>query len=220
MPTKKPAGLLGELAELSDIWKSTDAPENAFAEVDDGEYDCIISAIEINKAKNSGRLQIKYELTINEGQPFAKRKLWKYDGLANADNIAWAKASLSRLNIECEDISELPSLLNDVKGLMVNITAKTKNEIQNYYFNELVEEVAPTPAKGKKPVKKGPVAEEEESGFSEGDEVEALYSKDGEWYEGAVTKVATDKKGNITYSVLFDGTDITEKVTEKGIKAR
>lgn len=155
---KKPT-VQGALRRLKGAWKKAEA-KVGFSPVPDSTYQCRIDDATLELSKSSKRPQISYALTVANGD-FQNRKLWKRDGIDGEEQLEWTKGTLETLGLDIpEDIEGLPEILEDVPGLYVEVTVKTKDEFQNIYFNELIEDVEDAGE------------EEEESEDEEGEEEE------------------------------------------------
>lgn len=188
--------LMGDLSELSKSWEEAEDTGGGFFELPEGEYEVIISDIEIGYSKND-RLQIVYSLTIIEGE-YKNKIVKKFAGLDDPDRLGFVKGDLKRLGIECDNLEDLPEVLdNQAKGLTVLIACKktTKGEITytNIYFNKVLDEVpeeAEVEAAKKKPVSKKKTVKKKEAA----DEItigkKAIYIEDNVEYEGLVSDIS------------------------------
>lgn len=134
------------LEELDDGgWGETE--EQAFGDVPDDLYICKINKAAIAPSKNSGRLQVGWDLIIISGETtgdqFKGRHIFKYDGIDNPDSRGWFRSGLTRLGVDWPaSAKELPNTLETLLDTHCEVRAKTKegNDRQNYYFNRAVDD--------------------------------------------------------------------------------
>jgi len=130
-----------ELAQFDDEWgEISDSP--AFEPLPDGRYQVRVAGTAIERAKRSGRLQLKWEFAVLSG-PFKNRRIWLYHGLDNADALPYLKRDLAAAGLRLARLSELAGRLHELNGVILEVTLKTKGEYQNVYINKLIE--APYP---------------------------------------------------------------------------
>ena len=135
---KEKSNLKKELAKLQKDWNKA-VPREGFATLPDANYIAKIESTRLEKAKESGRLQIAMCFKILEGEHKGK-KIFKYDGLANVENFEWFKGTLEKLDVEIpDDIEGIVDILPEIEGKIVDITLRTKNDFQSIYINEIVE---------------------------------------------------------------------------------
>jgi hypothetical protein len=123
-----------DLAGLDDAY--VDAPdEDGFDAIPDGTYQAVIDRVELKRSKTSGRKMLEWELKIL-GPSHAGRKVWKYTLLETPENVAWAKKDFRRVGLHLEKLSDLPSRLEELLDLRVEITKKTRGEYEDIYFRK------------------------------------------------------------------------------------
>ena len=132
------ASVASRLKSLQKEWKEAE-PRIGGARLPDATYNARIGTPVVEESKASQRLQVNWPLTVIDGD-YADKKLNKYDGIEDADGLAWLQGTLEILELEIpEDVTDLGSILQSADGLLVEITLQTKDEFQNIYFNELLE---------------------------------------------------------------------------------
>lgn len=141
--TKDVSAALAALDEDGDEW--SDTPEGGFSDVPDGKYQVQITNVNINHAKSSGRLQISYEMTILSGK-LKGRKVFKHDGISEAQQRAFARGSLAKLGVEwpkkAVDLADV--LADEVQDSFAQIQVITKKKSEdsfvNIYFQKAIDE--------------------------------------------------------------------------------
>lgn len=227
------------LAELHEQWAEIEEP--AGIDVPDGRYIAEIKEATLNRSKNSGRLQVSWQLAIAEGE-YKGRYLFKHDGLDSATGLSFFRGSLARLGMDWPDSpDEIPGVLEQLVGTFAQVTTKTKDgaEIQNTYFTrglpdynsdgngdagEDDEPATPASRASKKPHAKKPKSkddddgEETETSVSIEVDMKVRADYDGEESVGKVTEVDAEEQ---TATVLFDdGTSDTLNWSDLQIVAK
>ena len=139
---KGTGGIENTLAKMQKMWKGAEA-RRGYAPIPDGQYQAKLESAVIGNAKTSGRLQCTYVFCVLTPEEFEGKKVYKRDGLDSTENLEWFKGTLETLGASPEDIEDMPNVpnvLNDLVGTVAEITVQTKDEFQNVYINEVVEE--------------------------------------------------------------------------------
>jgi hypothetical protein len=105
-------------------WDDTEENEG-FGEVPTNDYQIKFEKITINNSKNSGRLQVSFEMTIQAGK-LKNRKLFKHEGLDTPENRGRLRASLAKLGVAWPKASELPATLEELVGTYAEVHVDTK----------------------------------------------------------------------------------------------
>ena len=129
-----------ELAELDEVWFNIEPDDpNSFDDLPDGKYACRIDRVEVKPSKTSGRLQLVWEFVVEEGD-YEGRRIWKYSGLENAENLKFLKNELWRIGLQLQLISQIEEHLTELLDLIVEVQIKTKKkgdqEFRNVYVNK------------------------------------------------------------------------------------
>jgi len=131
-------GIKAKLKEAQKAWKSTEANEGGFTKYDDGTYVMRLDKAFMDTDKDEN-LQIIFDLSFAE-DPYKGKTMKKWGRLAEK-SLEYTKGDLVKLDLELPDnISDLPELLETLEGIYVSMTLVTKDEYQNAYFNEVVDE--------------------------------------------------------------------------------
>lgn len=107
--------------------------------IPDGKYQMRVQDASMTRAQTSGAPMLKLKLRV-EGPTLVGRIVWRNSVIA-ADKIEYLKRDLSRLGLALAKLSDLPAQIGNVKGVLVEVTAKTNGEFQNYYIDKRVAEV-------------------------------------------------------------------------------
>lgn len=171
--TSKALTIQEELGQLQERWADAEARPQ-YREVPDGRYSAVISGAVVGKAKTSGRLQITWEMVISEGD-FENWHVWKYDGLEGEESLDWVMTSLEILELDPpDDFSDIPEIIAEAVGLEVEVDLRTKDQIQNVYFRELVGEAELEEEEGEEAEEDDGEEEDEEEEGEEGSDEEEL----------------------------------------------
>jgi len=133
------ASIKQKLKKMKKSWSETEANEGGFSPIPDGQHIVRLDKVFMDLDKNE-ELQIVFDMTLMTGETSGKTNK-KWSRMATEENIAWAKGDLVKLDLELpDDLTDLPELLDSLEGVFVSCTFKTKDEFQNIYFNEVVDE--------------------------------------------------------------------------------
>lgn len=117
--------------------------------VPDGKYYAELTNAELGESNSSGRLQIAWEYTINDGDNSGDI-VRDYDGLDRQENIPWILRKLAKFGIDTDILEpeELPDLLEQLveKRIECKITLKTNKSkksgeastYQNVYIDSVI----------------------------------------------------------------------------------
>lgn len=140
-----------QLAKMKGQFNAAKENPTAFQDgpisVPDGKYMTRLANAELGMSNASGRLQIKWEYVIEEGE-YTGNTLRDYDGLDRPENLPFLLRKVRRLGYDISQIdfdTELPQLLADItaKNFQVQVQAKTTRnkstgaEFQNVYINQV-----------------------------------------------------------------------------------
>lgn len=216
-PASKAGGIQGALKNMKAAWKKAETREG-YSSIPDGIYVARIESAVLTLGGKNKEPSIEYQLTVLSDEA-AGKKTKKWANLATEDNMAWAKGDLAKLDLEIpEDAEDLPGVLEECKGLIVELTFKTKDDYQNIHFNGLTEYEE---GDEEEEVEEEEVEEEEgdeDEGEEDGDEEE----EEGEEEEEEVDLDAMDKKELLAlakeHKLRIEGASkLTEKALRKAI---
>jgi hypothetical protein len=108
----------------------------------DGTYQATIDTLQVTRAKDAqgnrtGNPMVKWGLRI-VGPTCAGRILWRHNTMATPENIAWLKTDLHTAGLDIEKLSDLPAHLEELIGVVLEVTKRTRGENSNVYINQRV----------------------------------------------------------------------------------
>ena len=139
-----------DLAQFDDDFVSADVEEKDFEAVPDGKYQVKVDRVELTRSETSGNPMLKWALKIL-GPTHKGRLLWRNNVIASKDNVKWLKQDLYTCGLQMDKLSDLPSKLETLLDVGLEVTKRTKNEFENIYFNRrivLSDEDAAAPSAG------------------------------------------------------------------------
>lgn len=189
-----------DLADIAQEWGDTDASEG-FGEIPEGKYQCRITDAKVERAQNSGRLQVCFDLQIASG-PHANRKMWKRDGIDNEQSIGYFKGGLAKLGVEApDDPTDLPHVLSELIGTFCQVTVKIKGDYHNQYFDKAIDDdEVDTSDLDDMDDDTDTDSGDDEMEWSKGDR--CAVEIEGEWYYGEISKIKGDNA-----TIKFDDGD-------------
>lgn len=110
--------------------------EQSFALPDD-RYEIVISDVRLFYSQLS-QLMLLWELTVKKPLAYVNYPIKRYSCIASPSNVEWLKRDLLRCGLDLKRLSELPSHLEDLKGVQLNVTKRTKDGYENIYFNRRI----------------------------------------------------------------------------------
>ncbi|MCE9636547.1 MAG: DUF669 domain-containing protein [Planctomycetes bacterium] len=132
-----PAGKAIDLTQFDDEFAEAPIEERAFEEVPDGKYQVNVEKVELVHAKTSGNPMLRWELKIVA--PHSQgRVLFRHNVLATRENLKWLKNDLHICGLDLEKVSDLPSRMNALLDVKLEVTKRTKGENSNVYFNRRI----------------------------------------------------------------------------------
>lgn len=136
------------LAKGAKNWKTATKRESSFgSNLEDGPYIMKVTDVELTESQSSGRPQVKWEFTVQEGESKGQ-KAYEYDGIETEDNLYFLQRRIARLGYEIpDDISELETLLAKIakEKPVARCKVQTKDEYQHVYVNRLVNDADAEP---------------------------------------------------------------------------
>ena len=117
------SAVMEALKELDDEdWDDTE--EGGFAEMPAGTYQCKIKSVALVLSKSKGKLQIKWEFEVMSPSKYKGRNFWKYRGLVEPEDRAWAKTELAKLGVDWPKKKKLAKTLSDLEGTYCEMVLK------------------------------------------------------------------------------------------------
>ncbi len=136
-----------DLANLDDDFDSAEVEDRDFESVPDGKYQVQIERVELTRAKSSGNPLLKWTLKII-GPSQQGRKLWRNNIIVSPENIKWLKQDLYTCGLQLAKLSELPTRLDELLDITLEVTKRTSGDYENVYLNQkivMVDEPAANP---------------------------------------------------------------------------
>lgn len=129
-----------DLMDMNKLWGDSGDGGPDAAEVPEAKYQARVVGAELMKS-SSGRPQCRWRFKIVGGEEKAIGKvLDTYDGLETPINLGYFKKKLKRMQIALPtDFEEIPDLLKEAIGAVIEIQVKYKDDFLNVYVNKLVE---------------------------------------------------------------------------------
>ena len=127
-----------DLTQWEDVYTEAEVSESDnFDSLPDGRYQCMVAAVELTVSKSAGNPMLAWELTVL-GPRYVGRKIWRNNMMITAENIRWLKHDLMRCGLKLEKLNDLKTRLTELLDLRLEVTLKTRKEIQNVFFNKLL----------------------------------------------------------------------------------
>jgi hypothetical protein len=127
-----------DLTQFDEAFKDAELVDRN-APVPDGTYQATVETLQVTRAKESRNPMLKWGLQII-GPTCAGRMVWRHNILVTPDNIKWAKTDLHTAGLDLEKFSDLPMHLDELIGVVLEITVRTKGENTSVYINQRVSE--------------------------------------------------------------------------------
>lgn len=119
-----------DLSAFDDDFSSAEAP--SFDEVPDGKYQARIDSVRLANSQK-GDPMIKWDLIVLSG-PQAGRHIFKNSVITPAA-MPFVKGDLKTLGLELAKFSDLPSHLESLLDITLEVTKRTRGDFANVYFN-------------------------------------------------------------------------------------
>ena len=126
-----------DLAQFDDDYTAAEVETREFDELPDGKYQVFVHKVELTKAHTSGNPMLKWTLKVLSG-PFEGRLLWRNNVIASRDNVRFLKTDLHVCGLDLVKLSDLPTNLEALLDVKLEVTKKTKGENTNVYFNRRI----------------------------------------------------------------------------------
>lgn len=123
-----------DLSAFDDEYDSVEPADND--EVPDGKYQVRVQRVKLDRSQK-GDPMLKWDLVVLSGQ-HANRHIFKNAVITQA-SLPFVKGDLKTLGLEVPRFSELPSHLDELLDLTLEVTKRTKGEYANVYFNKRIQ---------------------------------------------------------------------------------
>ncbi|MCL4552923.1 MAG: DUF669 domain-containing protein [Candidatus Marsarchaeota archaeon] len=125
-----------DLSEFDGDFSETTVEDREFGEVPDGKYQVKVDQVELTRAHTSGSPMLKWTLKILAPN-FVGRLLWR-NNVISSDNLKWLKTDLHTCGLELDKLSELPNRIQELKGVTLEVTQRTKGNSKNIFLNRRI----------------------------------------------------------------------------------
>jgi len=126
-----------DLAQFDDDFSQAEVEDREFDTVPDGKYQVVVDRVELTRTQSTGNPMLKWTLRIL-GPTQAGRLLWRNNVIATAENLKWLKTDLFTCGLQIEKLSDLPSNLERLLDVKLEVTKRTKGENENVYLNKRI----------------------------------------------------------------------------------
>jgi hypothetical protein len=126
-----------DLSRFDGDFAAAQIEEKEFDPIPDGRYQVQVEHVEITTAKSSGNPILKWTLKILAPQ-FRGRLLWRHNAMATRENLRWLKNDLQICGLELQKLSDLPSHLERLLNVKLEVAKRTKAGSENVYFNRRI----------------------------------------------------------------------------------
>ena len=126
-----------DLSQFDEDFAEAPIEDREFDPVPDGKYQVNVDKVEITTAKTSGNPMLKWTLRVLAPR-FRGRLLWRNNVMATRENIRWLKNDLHVCGLDLQKLSDLPSRLEDLLDVTLEVTKRTKGDNENIYFNRRI----------------------------------------------------------------------------------
>ena len=122
-----------DLRELDGDFDTVNPAENG--EVPDGRYQVRLNDVTLDHSQK-GDPMLRWDTIVLSG-PHAGRHIFKNAVITKA-SLPFVKGDLKTLGLKLRRFSELPNHLDELVGLALEVTKRTKDEYTNVYFNKRI----------------------------------------------------------------------------------
>ncbi|GMU83706.1 MAG: hypothetical protein AMXMBFR47_35760 [Planctomycetota bacterium] len=116
---------------FDEAYRASTPPE--YDEIPDGRYEVEIASLSIGTSRAKDPM-LTWDLVITAG-PYARRHIFKNSVVTNA-SLPYVKKELLLVGLKLDGLSELASHLNEVAGVVLEVTKRTDGEYTNIYLNK------------------------------------------------------------------------------------
>lgn len=125
-----------DLSRFNEVFRNEPDPP-AFTPVPDGRYQVEVDDVELAETAATGNPVLKWALRITGGA-HAHRILFKRR-VITGKTIRFLKTELKVCGVDLPEFSDLPSHLDDMKGLCLEVVKKTNGDWVDIYFENRLE---------------------------------------------------------------------------------
>ncbi|MHB1000787.1 MAG: DUF669 domain-containing protein [Armatimonadota bacterium] len=125
-----------DLSEYDNEFMETTVENREHGDVPDGKYQVKVERVEMARANTSGNPMLKWTLKILAPNNIG-RLLWR-NNVITPDSLKWLKTDLHTCGLELGKLSELPGRLEELCGITLEVTQRTKGSSKNIFINRLI----------------------------------------------------------------------------------
>ena len=125
-----------DLTQFDGNFEEAPVEEREYDDIPDGKYQVNVEKVELTRSQTSGNPMLKWTLKILAPK-FAGRLLWRNNVITN-DNMKWLKTDLHTCGLKLEKLSDLPSRINDLLDVKLEVTKRTRGESESIYLNRRI----------------------------------------------------------------------------------
>ena len=126
-----------DLASFDGGFDETKAPSGGFEKLPDGMYQVNVDRVELAKTKSTNRPMIKWQLRIL-APTHSGRMLWK-NSVVTENALKWIKKDLITAGLILKKFSDLPSRLNELVNIQLEVKKTSSGNDDNVYLNKRIE---------------------------------------------------------------------------------
>jgi hypothetical protein len=129
-----------DLAQFDDDYQSETPGERGDREdVPDGKYQVAVERVELSQS-SVGNPMLKWTLRILAPR-FQNRFLWR-NSVFTHNTLKYVKTDLHLCGLDLPKLSDLPTHLDKLIDVKLEVTKKTRGDNENIYFNRRIETAA------------------------------------------------------------------------------
>jgi len=126
-----------DLAQFDDDYAEAPIEERDFEPLPDGRYQVVVEKVELTRAQSSGNPMLKWTLRVL-GPQHKGRLLWRNSVMASRENLKWLKSDLHTCGLDLAKLSDLPTSLDRLLDVHLEVVKRTRNEAENIFFNRRI----------------------------------------------------------------------------------
>ena len=126
-----------DLAQFDNEYTEAEVEDRDFDTPPDGKYQVVVDRVELTRTQTTNNPMLKWTLRIL-GPTHVGRLLWRNNVIATAENIKWLKTDLFTCGLQIEKLSDLPSNLEKLLDVKLEVTKRTKGDNENVYLNKRI----------------------------------------------------------------------------------
>lgn len=126
-----------DLSQFDDAFADARVENREFDPIPDGKYQVNVEKVEITTARSSGNPMLKWTLRILAPR-CSGRILWRNNVMASRENLRWLKNDLHVCGLDLSKLSDLPTSLDRLLDVKLEVTKRTRGDNESVYFNRRI----------------------------------------------------------------------------------